>query len=167
MVAWLDKGGGVDAAERDGTTLLTTATCGGHEAMVRMLLQPGARVNQRARAMQIQTAKYNLSEALQALQAMRATLGDRDPRTLTAIGNMGLLLMAMGQLKEARPLLEEDLQASRETLGDRHPDTLISVGNLALLLQEMGQLEEARPLCEEALRGKRETLGDAVDESHP
>ena len=167
MVAWLDKGGGVDAAERDGTTLLTTATCGGHEAMVRMLLQPGARVNQRARAMQIQTAKYNLSEALQALQAMRATLGDRDPRTLTAIGNMGLLLMAMGQLKEARPLLEEDLQASRETLGDRHPDTLISVGNLALLLQEMGQLEEARPLCEEALRGERETLGDAVDESHP
>ena len=72
----------------------------------------------------------------------------------------------MGQLKEARPLLEEDLQASRETLGDRHPDTLISVGNLALLLQEMGLLEEARPLCEEALRGRRETLGEAVGESH-
>ena len=72
---------------------------------------------------------------------------------------MATLLQDMGQLKEARPLLEEDLQASRETLGDHHPDTLISVGNLALLLQEMGLLEEARPLCDEALRGRRENAG--------
>ena len=47
VVTWLDEGGGVDArcAEQDGTTLLIGATWGGHEAMVRMLLQRGASVN--------------------------------------------------------------------------------------------------------------------------
>ena len=31
--------------------------------------------------------------------------------------NLGRLLMEMGQLEEARPLLEEALQARRDTLG--------------------------------------------------
>ena len=47
VTAWLDEGGGVDArcAERYGVTLLIAAAVGGHEAMVRMLLQRGASVN--------------------------------------------------------------------------------------------------------------------------
>jgi len=47
VVAWLDEDGGVDArcAEYDGVTLLMAAAVGGHEAMVRMLLQRGASVN--------------------------------------------------------------------------------------------------------------------------
>ena len=48
VAAWLHKGGGVDArcAERDGApTLLMAAALGGHEAVVRMLLQRGASVN--------------------------------------------------------------------------------------------------------------------------
>ena len=47
VTAWLDKGGGVDArcAEREGATLLMAAAAGGHEAMMRMLLQRGASVN--------------------------------------------------------------------------------------------------------------------------
>ena len=47
VAAWLDEGGGVDAgcAEYDDGTLLMAATAGGHEAMVRMLLQRGASVN--------------------------------------------------------------------------------------------------------------------------
>jgi hypothetical protein len=50
VVAWLDEGGGVDArcAERCGFTLLMAAAVGGHEAMVRMLLQRGASVNLQA-----------------------------------------------------------------------------------------------------------------------
>ena len=47
MTTWLDEGGGVDArcAERKDVTLLMAAAYGGHEAMVRMLLQRGASVN--------------------------------------------------------------------------------------------------------------------------
>ena len=49
VAAWLDEGGGVNAAcaERGDETLLTGAAAGGHEAMVRMLLQRGASVNLR------------------------------------------------------------------------------------------------------------------------
>ena len=47
VAAWLDEGGGVDAgcAEYDGMTVLRAAAFGGHEALVRMLLQRGASVN--------------------------------------------------------------------------------------------------------------------------
>ena len=85
------------------------------------------------------------------------TLGDRHPKTLICISNMGDLLKVMGKLEEARPLLEEALQACRETLGDRHPNTLIYMG---ALLYAMGMLEEARPLFKEALQARKETLGD-------
>ena len=66
---------------------------------------------------------------------------------------MGNLLMAMGQLEEARPLLEEALQAKRETLGDRHPSTLISIYNMGDLLETQGSLAEAIPLFTEELEG--------------
>ena len=47
VAGWLDGGGSVDAScgERDDATLLMAAAYGGHEAMVRMLLQRGASVN--------------------------------------------------------------------------------------------------------------------------
>jgi len=49
VAGWLDEGGGVDArcAEQDDETLLMAAADGGHEAMVRMLLQRGASVDLR------------------------------------------------------------------------------------------------------------------------
>ena len=64
---------------------------------------------------------------------------------------MSTLLLAVGKLDEARPLLEEALQAQRETLGDRDPSTLISISNMGGLLQGMGKLDEARPLYEDCL----------------
>jgi hypothetical protein len=47
VAAWLDEGGGVDArcAEHHDETLLMAAADGGHEAIVRMLLQRGASVD--------------------------------------------------------------------------------------------------------------------------
>jgi ankyrin repeat protein len=47
VAAWLHKGGGVEAgcAEHHDATLLMAAAAGGHEAMVRRLLQRGASVN--------------------------------------------------------------------------------------------------------------------------
>ena len=59
VVTWLDGGGGVDASQQisvegtlvttNGATLLVAATMGEQEAMVRMLLQRGASVNQGGR----------------------------------------------------------------------------------------------------------------------
>ena len=43
----------------------------------------------------------------EALDAFRATLGDRHPHTLASINNMGQLLQNMGRLDDAEPLLRE------------------------------------------------------------
>ena len=104
----------------------------------------------------------------EALQACRATLGDRHPSTLTSINNLGLLLHAMGKLEEARPLLEEALQAQRETLGDRHPDTLTSISNFGMALHANKVLDGAQQLYEEigelADFKKMESIRARVDE---
>jgi tetratricopeptide (TPR) repeat protein len=103
----------------------------------------------------------------EALEARRATLGDRHPSTLVSIGNMASLLQAQGKLDEAAPLSREALEASRATLGDRHPSTLVSMNNMASLLRAQGKLDEAAPLsreakllCREAVEGARAVLGN-------
>ena len=103
-----------------------------------------------------------LREALVAkARAALARLPAAERGTSVLLSNLGLLLQAiMGQLEEARPLLEESLQACRETLGDHHPSTSASINNMGQLLKDMGQLKEAMPLLEEALKARRETLGD-------
>jgi tetratricopeptide (TPR) repeat protein len=96
----------------------------------------------------------------EALEARRATLGDRHPHKLASINNLGLLLKDQGKLDEAEPLLREALEARRATLGDRHPDTLGSINNLGSLLKNQGKLDEALLLYREALEARRATLGD-------
>ena len=75
----------------------------------------------------------------EALEASRATLGDRHPSTLTSISNLGLLLQDQGKLDEAGVLYREALEAKRATLGDRHPSTLTSMNNLGSLLHDQGR----------------------------
>ena len=53
---------------------------------------------------------------------------------LTLISNLGALLKAQGDLKNAALLLREALAVRRATLGDTHPDTLTSINNLGMLL---------------------------------
>ena len=78
-----------------------------------------------------------LREALVAQgRAALGRLPAAERRGHVLLSSMGMLLKDMGQLEEARPLLEEALQARRETLGDNHPHTLLSISN-------MSQLEEA------------------------
>ena len=114
-----------------------------------------------ARLLQAQ-GKLDEAEPLyrEALEASRATLGDRHPDTLVSISNMASLLQDQGKVDEAAPLYREALEAERATLGDRHPSTLGSIGDMAHLLQAQGKLDEAEPLCREALEAKRATLGD-------
>ena len=92
-----------------------------------------------------------------ALEASRATLGDRHPSTLTSINNLGGLLHTQGKLDEAEPLWREALEASRAMRGDLNPGTLSFIHNLALLLKDQGKVDEALPLFIEYFRA---TLGD-------
>jgi len=72
----------------------------------------------------------------EALEARRATLGNRHPDTLVSMNNLGRLLHIMGKLDEAGALLREALRIRRATLGDEHRDTLDSVTNLGMLLKD-------------------------------
>jgi len=102
-----------------------------------------------------------LREALVAqARAALKRLPTAERGTSALLSNLGRLLKKMGQLEEARPLLEEYMQGCRAALGDRHLKTLTSINNMGYLLQAMVKLEEARPLYEEALQARRETLGD-------
>ena len=71
---------------------------------------------------QLEEARPFLEEAL---QAQRASLGDRHPSTLGAMYNLATLLHNMGRLEEVRPLLEEAVQGAVETLGEEHQHTQI------------------------------------------
>ena len=106
--------------------------------------------------------KYNKAEPLyrEALEVTRETHGNRHPKTLSAITDLGLLLCARNGLVDlaaAEPLLREALEVKRETLGNRHPSTLHSIGSLGALLQTKGDLAAAEPLLREVLEVARET----------
>ena len=79
-----------------------------------------------------------------AAELYRQTLGPEDPRTLTAMCNVGIALDREGRLKEARALQEEVLEARRRVLGPDHPATIASMGSVALVLRGQGRLKEAR-----------------------
>ena len=81
-----------------------------------------------------------VENARESLEARRATLGDRHPRTLGSINHLASLLQDQGKLDEAAPLFGEALQGFRATLDDRHPDTLSSINNLATLSLAQGRL---------------------------
>ena len=93
-------------------------------------------------------------------RAALALLPAAERGTSTLIDNLGRLLKKMGQMKEARTLLEQAMHAKVEVLGNRHPKTLVSIHNMGKLLAGENKLYEARPLLEEALLARRETLGD-------
>ena len=136
----------------------------GRAALARMPREERAKSvlqNQLGRLLQYQGKLDEAGVLLRdALEARRATLGDRHPETLTSINNLGLLLQYQGKLDEAGVLLREALEARRATLGDRHPGTLTSIGSLGRLLQAQGKLDEAGVLNREALEARRATLGD-------
>jgi hypothetical protein len=55
--------------------------------------------------------------AEEALEIARATLGERDERTLTSLNDLALLYQGQGRYGEAEPLLVQVLERRRETLG--------------------------------------------------
>ena len=75
------------------------------------------------------------------LAACRQKLGDDHEDTLTALNNLGTLLLAQGKADEAAPLMLEALELSRALLGAQHAHTLVSMGNLGTLRRSMGDLD--------------------------
>lgn len=102
------------------------------------------------------------------LQATRAStcLGARNPLTIAALTNLGLLYKDLGlrfvnkpKLEEAESMLLEALDASQTVLGERHPNTLKLTGIVVDLLREVGKLRQAKSVLGDAVATATEVLG--------
>ena len=86
--------------------------------------------------------------------------GPNDPRTITALNNLGLNLLRQGDSAAAIPLLEDACARALRVHGERHQHTLDNHGNLLLALDAAGRTDDAVAICErflpivEAARGR-------------
>ena len=60
------------------------------------------------------------------------------------------MLKDLGELEEARDLLEKALASDQQSFEPGHPSIAISQSNLAMVLKDLGELEEARKLIQSA-----------------
>lgn len=98
------------------------------------------------------------SAQLKTCEICQKLLGPEHPETLSAQSNLGLVLIARGDLADAEPLLTQTLTDSRRVLGDRHPNTLGVLDNIGLLMLQLSRFDESEAYFREALEGYRATL---------
>ncbi|MEZ4361923.1 MAG: tetratricopeptide repeat protein [Kofleriaceae bacterium] len=70
------------------------------------------------------------------------------------------MLRALGDLPQAKRLLELALASDRKNLGDDHPSVAMCRSNLAGVLKDLGDLPQAKQLLELALASFRKNFGD-------
>ncbi|HOX45416.1 MAG TPA: CHAT domain-containing protein [Myxococcota bacterium] len=103
-------------------------------------------------------------QELQAARAAASALPDTPP-VQQALAEFGPLsqqvanLMAMGQLAEARPLVERALAVARRGFGRDHPSTLWALNSLADVRRVQGDARRALPLYGEAVKGCARRFG--------
>jgi tetratricopeptide (TPR) repeat protein len=72
---------------------------------------------------------------------------------------LGLVYRDLGDLKDAKLLLEKALEDEIKTLGEMHPRVAICQSNLAMIHQDLGNLVEAKDLLEKALKSDINNFG--------
>jgi tetratricopeptide (TPR) repeat protein len=95
----------------------------------------------------------------QVLDGFRRLLGSEHPTTLSAMNNLALTLLALGDAAGAAALHRQVLDARRRLLGPEHPDTLGSMSNLAMTLRALGDAAGGRDLLLQAVHAYEQLLG--------
>lgn len=93
------------------------------------------------------------------LEASRKHFGSQHPRTGTALNNLAMVELELGNAEKARELLETSLPELEAGLGPLHKVVIDMRANLAAVLQELNLLREARVLQEEALSAAVQAWG--------
>jgi tetratricopeptide (TPR) repeat protein/predicted Ser/Thr protein kinase len=93
-----------------------------------------------------------------ALAIREARLTPDHPSIAIALTNLATAHVELGQLDEARPLLQRALAIRRMRLGASHPSVALSLSNLGVLEANAGDLELSLKLHTEALEIRRRTL---------
>ncbi|WP_241759497.1 tetratricopeptide repeat protein [Pyxidicoccus parkwayensis] len=88
-------------------------------------------------------------------------LGTEHPLTLSAKGNLGLVMHEASDARGALALQEQVRDAYTRTVGPEHPDTLVALNNLAGTLEVLGEVDRALQYLEQVVSVRRRILGDA------
>jgi hypothetical protein len=98
-------------------------------------------------------------------EAWTAQSGPAHPDVLTCMQYLGHATADLGDLRGARPIIEDALVRRRRTLGDDDPDTLQSANDLSVILSSLGAYREALRIDEDTLARRRRVLGDEHPET--
>ncbi|MFH0520833.1 FxSxx-COOH system tetratricopeptide repeat protein [Streptomyces sp. M41] len=94
-----------------------------------------------------------------------AESGPDHPDVLTCTQYLGHATSDLGDIRGARPIIEDALVRRRRTLGDDDPDTLQSANDLAVVLASLGEYQESLRIHRETLDHRRRVLGDEHPET--
>ncbi|GAB7043494.1 hypothetical protein JCM9533A_73450 [Catenuloplanes niger JCM 9533] len=101
--------------------------------------------------------------ATMAIHRYRRGLGERNPLSLAASVNFGIVQRAQGEARKARQIDRLALEALRQTVGPRHPFTLAASMGLANDLAMVHEEESAAALLADTF----ELMCEVRGESHP
>jgi tetratricopeptide (TPR) repeat protein len=97
--------------------------------------------------------------ARQALERYRKLFRADDPRTITAMNNLGQALYRQSRYTEAEPIMRQVLTLRQRVDGTNHPQTATAWNNLAALLRAEGRYDEAADAARHAVAIYRTTYG--------
>jgi tetratricopeptide (TPR) repeat protein/V8-like Glu-specific endopeptidase len=99
----------------------------------------------------------------EALQILRAALGENHPSVARSLNNIGNCYRSQGNHAGALKMHGEALKIRRAVLGENHLDVAQSLHNIGGCYRSQGNYTEALKLCGEALKIRRAAWG----ENHP
>jgi tetratricopeptide (TPR) repeat protein len=95
----------------------------------------------------------------EALNICRQKVGENDPNTAMALGNLARCHLALGDTATALPLLERALKIFEKDPGPRDTNLSLGLQNLAACYLQLGDAPKALPLFERALAIREKSLG--------
>jgi tetratricopeptide (TPR) repeat protein len=88
---------------------------------------------------------------LRSVQLAERAYGPSHPIATPALGNLGNILLELGDLAAAREAQERVLEIEEATFGPNHPEVAKTLSNLGIVLHELGEPAAAREAVERAL----------------
>jgi tetratricopeptide (TPR) repeat protein len=107
------------------------------------------------------TKTPNMFEEYEALveTGSRVQKHSEAERKVTRLENMAVILVDLGEYKEAEERLQEARRVNEKAFGLEHSDTLTSMGNLASMYQSQGRWKEAEELEVQVMKTSTKALG--------
>lgn len=96
----------------------------------------------------------------EAYEGMEKHMGDRDDRTISALGDLAAHHSVHGDKGLARQLLEKQYLLSKEVLGENHPSTLDVRYNMGCQMYDEGKLDFALYVIQDVYERRVVLLGE-------